>query len=210
MWNDAMPLATLLRGSSILNESFYSRRAEAVARDLLGKLIVHGETAGRIVEVEAYLGISDLAAHAAAGVTDRTRVLFGPPGRAYVYLIYGIHECLNFVAESVGEAGCVLIRALEPLCGLETMHARRHAAKRIQDLCSGPGKLTAAMGITRALNGANVTEPGEFVVRRPLHETPLEIGTSTRIGITKCVDWPLRFFVRENPFVSRSNSMTPK
>ncbi len=198
-----MPLTTLVRGSSILGESFYSRTAEAVARDLLGKVIVHNEAAGRIVEVEAYLGITDLAAHAAAGVTNRTRVLFGPPGRAYVYLSYGIHECLNFVAEPEGEAGCVLIRALEPLCGIEMMRTRRRTSRRVEDLCSGPGKLTAAMGITRALNGADVTRPGDFVVRRLSSEPSFEIGTSTRIGITKCVDWPLRFFVRNSAFVSR-------
>ncbi len=203
MWNDAMPLATLIRESSILEESFYARKAELVARDLLGKIIVNGQAAGRIVEVEAYLGLTDLAAHAAVGITPCTRVLFGPPGRAYVYLIYGIHECLNFVAESEGDPGCVLIRALEPVCGVGLMHARRPAAKRIHDLCSGPGKLTAALGITRALNGANITEAGEFVVRRPASEHPFEVGASPRIGITKCIDWPLRFFISGNHFVSR-------
>ncbi|HXF26645.1 MAG TPA: DNA-3-methyladenine glycosylase, partial [Bryobacteraceae bacterium] len=103
--------------STLLRRSFYSRPAIEVARDCLGKIVVHGETAGRIVEVEAYLGIDDLAAHASRGLTDRTRVLFGPPGHAYVYFIYGMHECLNFTAEKTGTAGSVLIRALEPVCG---------------------------------------------------------------------------------------------
>ena len=157
----------------------------------------------------AHRPTSDLAAHASAGITDRTRVLFGPPGRAYVYLIYGIHECLNFVAEPEGLAGCVLIRALEPLCGVEAMRRRRPAARRRSDLCSGPGKLTAAMGITRALNGADVTSPGDFVVRGLALEPPVEIATSTRIGITKCADWPLRFVVSGSPYVSRQGADAP-
>ena len=198
-----MPLARLTEQSSILDQGFYCRPAVEVAKDLLGKVIVHGRTAGRIVEVEAYLGVSDLAAHASAGVTARTRVLFGPPGRAYVYLIYGMYDCLNFVAEPDGEAGCVLIRALEPLCGIPLMRRRRPAARRPEDLCSGPGKLTAAMAITRADNGANVTVLGKFVVRRLAEEASLEIDTSTRIGITRCADWPLRFFVSGSSFVSR-------
>jgi DNA-3-methyladenine glycosylase len=202
-WDDVMPLADLTAASAILPESFYRRPAVEVARDLLGKIIVHDKTAGRIVEVEAYLGIHDLAAHAAAGITPRTRVIFGPPGRAYVYLIYGMHECLNLVADTEGIAGCVLIRALEPLCGIVWMHSRRPAARNRKQLCSGPGKLTAAMGITRALNGVNVTRPGSFVVCRTNVQPQFEIATSTRIGIKKCADWPLRFFIPANQYVSR-------
>lgn len=187
----------------MLPRSFYARAAVDVAHDLLGKIIVYGDCAGRIVEVEAYLGVHDLAAHAAAGLTNRTRVLFGPPGHAYVYLNYGIHECLNFVAEPEGEAGCVLIRALEPLAGIELMRARRPAAKRDEDLCSGPGKLTKAMDITRALNGADVTGSGPFVVRAPQPDLRFEMATGVRIGITKCADWPLRFWIKGSPFVSR-------
>jgi DNA-3-methyladenine glycosylase len=201
-WSDAAALGGVTAGSALLDESFYARPTIVVAHELLGKVIVHGRTAGRIVEVEAYLGTEDLAAHAAAGLTNRTRVLFGPPGRAYVYLSYGIHECLNFVAEPDGVPGCVLIRALEPLSGVALMRRRRPAAKRRRDLCSGPGKLTAAMNITRALNGANVSVPGDFVVRAPSAAEPFKMGTSTRIGITKCAGWPLRFFVRDNPYVS--------
>ncbi len=198
-----MPLAQLLAGSSTLDEGFYVRPAIDVAKDLLGKVIVHQATAGRIVEVEAYLGPSDLAAHSAAGVTPRTRVLFGPPGHAYVYLIYGIYECLNIVAEPVGAAGCVLIRALEPLSGVALMRRRRPAARVPKDLCSGPGKLTQALGITRALNGVDVTGSSGLVVRRFLDDRAIDICTSARIGITKCVDWPLRFYIRNNAHVSR-------
>ena len=167
----------------------------------LGKLLVHGETAGRIVEVEAYLGVDDQAAHASRGLTKRTQVLFGPPGHAYVYFIYGMYECLNFVVEPAGRAGCVLIRALEPLTGIEPMQLRRPAARRIEDLASGPGKLTRALGITRKLNGSDLVS-GPLEVRALATEPPLDIVVTPRIGITHCADWPLRFLIRGNRFVS--------
>jgi DNA-3-methyladenine glycosylase len=185
----------------ILPRSFYRRKTIQVARDLLGKILVHGETSARIVETEAYLGGDDLASHSARGITDRTRILFGAPGHAYVYLIYGIHECLNLVAEPEGSPGCVLIRALEPLAGTEIMKERRPTAARIQDLARGPGNLTRAMGITRAHNGADVTRDG-LTVRGPQLAERIEIVTTPRIGITHCADWPLRFFIAGNPFVS--------
>jgi DNA-3-methyladenine glycosylase len=168
----------------------------------LGKILVRGSTAGRIVEVEAYLGVNDRAAHAWRGLTDRTRVIFGPPGHAYVYFIYGMYECLNFVCEPVGHAGCVLIRALEPLSGLATMRRRRPAARRIEDLASGPGKLTLALGITRKLNGADLVT-GPLQLRHPRNESAIEVRTTPRIGITHCADWPLRFVIADNRFVSR-------
>src|SRR3954464_14326189 len=118
----------------ILPRKFYARPTVEVARDLLGKVVVHGETSGMIVETEAYLGGEDLASHSAAGITDRTRVIFGPPGYAYVYLSYGMYECLNIVAEPNGKPGCVLIRALEPHGGLDIMRARRPTAKSLRDL----------------------------------------------------------------------------
>jgi DNA-3-methyladenine glycosylase len=173
-----------------------------VARDCLGTVLVHGSAAGRIVEVEAYLGVHDRAAHAWRGLTDRTRVIFGPPGHAYVYLIYGMYECLNFVAEPEGMAGCVLIRALEPLAGLATMRRRRERVRRVEDLASGPGKLTLAMGITRKLNGADLVE-GPLQLRRLMDEPSVEIEATPRIGITHCADWPLRFVIKGNRFVSR-------
>jgi DNA-3-methyladenine glycosylase len=168
-----------------LPRSFYARPTVEVARDLLGKVLVHGKTSGRIIEVEAYLGADDLAAHSARGLTGRTRVIFGPPGHAYVYLIYGMYECLNVVAEPDGVPGCVLIRALEPLTGIDLMRQRRGR----DDLASGPGKLTVAMGITRAHNGKDLVRGPLRIVDGPTGE----IRVTPRIGITKCVDWPLRF-----------------
>ena len=184
----------------ILPRRFYNRPTVEVARNLLGKVLRHGETSGIIVETEAYLGEDDLAAHSSRGITDRTRVIFGPPGHAYVYFIYGMYECLNIVAEPAGKPGCVLIRAIEPLDGIEIMRQRRPRAAKPEALTSGPGKLTLALGITRKLNGTDVTK-GHLVVENC--ETPVDIVTTPRIGITHCADWPLRFYVRGNRFVSR-------
>jgi DNA-3-methyladenine glycosylase len=185
----------------ILQREFYQRPTVEVARDLLGKVLAHGPAAGLIVETEAYLGGDDLASHSARGLTPRTRVIFGPPGHAYVYFVYGMYECLNLVAEPVGHPGCVLIRALEPLAGMELMRRRRPAARKPEDLARGPGRLTMAMGITRAHNGRDVTR-GSLVVREPSEKRRLEILTTPRIGIRECVDWPLRFVIRGNRFVS--------
>ncbi len=189
-----------MRAGSILDRDFYRRGAAEVSRDLLGCVVQHGDCAGKIVETEAYLGGDDLAAHSARGITPRTRVIFGEPGHAYVYLIYGIYECLNFVCEPEGSAGCVLIRALEPVMGIEEMRVRRKKEK-LRDLMSGPGKLTQALGITRAHNGADVTT-GNLVVRRGDPEK-FEVIATPRIGITQCADWPLRFIIADSPFLSR-------
>jgi DNA-3-methyladenine glycosylase len=187
---------------SILRRKFYDRPAPEVARALLGKVLVHGPAAGVIVETEAYLGQDDLAAHSARGVTPRTRVIFGPPGHAYVYFIYGMYECLNLVCEPPGKAGCVLVRALQPAAAIELMQTRRPAARKLEDLASGPGKLTLAMGITRAQNGADVTR-GSLVVRQPADpEAEVAVEVTPRIGITECADWPLRFIIPGNRFVS--------
>lgn len=191
-WSDSLQLGDLEATSPVLPREFYERPAADVARDLIGKVLVHGPAAGAIVETEAYLGLDDLAAHASKGITNRTRVLFGPPGHAYVYFIHGMYECLNLVAEPDGRAGCVLIRALEPLCGVSLMRRRRPAAKVRRDLASGPGKLTAAMGITRRLYGADVTR-GPLLVRSWEAAEPPEITVTPRIGIRHCTDWPLRF-----------------
>ncbi len=191
-----------IKGLEILRESFYARPAAQVARDLLGKILVHGRVAGRIVETEAYLGLDDLAAHACRGVTPRTRVLFGPAGRAYVYLVYGMYECLNLVAEPDGTPGCVLIRALEPVAGIDEMRRRRPGAKSLEDLAAGPGKLTLAMGIARRHNGADVTK-GALTVRRWDGGQPFEIEATPRIGIRFCRDWPLRFMIAGDRYVSR-------
>jgi DNA-3-methyladenine glycosylase len=186
----------------ILPRGFYARPTIEVARALLGKILVHGETSGKIVETEAYLGGGDdLAAHSARGITNRTRVIFGPPGHAYVYFIYGMYECLNLVTEPDGQPGAVLIRALEPVAGIETMQRRRPAAHTLRDLTSGPGRLTLAMGITRAQNGVDVTR-GSLTVRTPRGDEPFEIEVTPRIGIRQCADWPLRYTVKGNPFVT--------
>ncbi|MCC6363297.1 MAG: DNA-3-methyladenine glycosylase [Bryobacterales bacterium] len=192
-----------MRSWEVLPREFYARPSVEVARDLLGKVIVHGSTAGRIVEVEAYLGLKDAAAHASRGVTARTKVIFGPPGHAYVYFIYGMYECLNLVAEPEGTPGCVLIRALEPVAGVQLM-MRRRGVSRMEEIASGPGKLTVAMGITRKQNGADVTIAGmPFTVRRMHEDQPLQVVTGPRVGIRKAVDWPLRFYLAGNPHVSR-------
>ena len=183
-----------------LPRPFYARDTVRVARELLGKIVQHGPASGRIVEVEAYLGTGDLAAHSAHGVTLRTRVIFGPPGHAYVYLIYGVHACLNLTAEPEGSAGCVLIRALEPLTGIDLMRKRR-GLREIEKLASGPGKLTEALGITLRDNGADVTREPILVVDDG-SKAP-DVAVSPRIGITKSADLPLRFFVRGSLFVSR-------
>jgi DNA-3-methyladenine glycosylase len=193
---DPMPFEEMEALSEVLPRKFYERPAVEVSRGLLGKILVHRRTAGVIIETEAYLGGGeDLAAHSARGVTPRTKVIFGPPGHAYVYFIYGMYECLNLVAEPEGQAGCVLIRALDPLCGLAAMFRRRPAARKAQDLAGGPGKLTLAMAITRAQNGRDVTT-GSLVVRSWKQELHIEIEATPRIGITKCAEWPLRFIIK--------------
>jgi len=185
---------------------FYQRDTPTVAKDLLGKVLLHNfdghPLAGRIVETEAYLGQGDAAAHSARGPTKRNRVVFGPPGHAYVYFIYGMYECLNIVAEPDGQAGCVLIRAVEPLAGIDAMRALRPKAKRDRDLASGPGKLTLALGIKRGLNGADVTR-GPLTVREFRRPQPFDFATSPRIGISASAELPLRFYITDNEYVSR-------
>jgi DNA-3-methyladenine glycosylase len=178
-----------------------------VARELLGALVVSqldgGRTAGRIVETEAYLGRDDPASH---GYRDRRNerntALFGPPGTWYVYLSYGVHWCSNLVCGPEGTAGAVLLRALEPVEGLELMRERRGGVDD-RHLCSGPGKLCQALGISRALDG-NLMPRSPVLVYPPGGEPPSAILTTPRIGITKAADWPLRFCVEGSPFVSGS------
>lgn len=205
--------------SPVLPRSFYERDPIAVARQLLGAILVRrlagrGKSsllAGRIVETEAYVGeykgIRDRAAHADRGLTPRTSVLFGPGGHAYVYLIYGLHHCLNVSAEPAGRPGCVLLRALEPLAGMDAMRERRQAAPGLPAplLCSGPGNLTRAFGISLAENGIDLTRPASpLSIRSPVppNSSP-SVGTSGRIGIRHGSDWPLRFYLIGNKSVSR-------
>jgi DNA-3-methyladenine glycosylase len=181
-----------------LDESFFERSVHQVARELIGCRLFYEGCGGIIVETESYER-DDPACHAFAGLTPRTETLFGPPGRAYVYLSYGIHSLLNFVAEPEGEAAAVLIRALEPTAGLEEMRARRG---RDTDLCSGPGRLTQALGIGLADNDADLSrEP--FLILAPEDGARPRVLTGPRIGITKAVERPWRFCAAGNPHVSR-------
>ncbi len=169
---------------------FYARPVVDVARDMVGCLLRHEETLGRIVETEAY-HFTEPACHAHAGLTPRTRVLFGAPGLAYVYRSYGIHALLNAVCEEDGVGAAVLIRALEPLDGLESMAARRGRSAR-RELCNGPGKLTQAMGIGLGLNGSALDGPIEVLPMADGDPVP-DVVVGERIGITKAVDLPWRF-----------------
>ncbi len=193
-----------------LRRAFFARPSPAVARALLGKQLVSTidgvETSGRIVETEAYLGPADDASHAAAriGRTARNATMFGPPGTAYVYLIYGVHWCLNVVTDRVGFPGAVLLRAIAPVSGIDTMIARRGAARSrdVASLGRGPGNLARALGVTRALDGHTLSRPPLLIADAPdLPDAAVAVGP--RIGVTRARDWPLRFHVRSEPSVSR-------
>jgi DNA-3-methyladenine glycosylase len=194
-----------------VNRAFFDRSVHEVARELIGCELAVGETAGVIVETEAYEA-ADPACHAYVGRTARNEVLFGPPGHAYVYLSYGIHSLLNAVAEPEGSAAAVLIRALQPTEGIDLMRRRRgrvgarsrgSATRALLELCSGPGKLTEALGVGLELNGADLGE-APFQISRPEGEwRAAEIVTSTRIGITKAADLPWRYSVKGSKYVSR-------
>jgi len=203
---ESLTFRRLLSTTQLVDRGFYRRPTLDVAPDLLGKVIVHkvdGHVlAARIVETEAYLGNGDRAAHSARGLTKSTQVIFGPPGHAYVYLCYGMYECMNLVAEPDGQAGCVLIRAVEPLLGMEEIQRRRPKAKRPRDLASGPGKLTRALGVTRERNGVDVTR-GELTVRAMHRSELFEVVTTTRVGISVSQDLPYRFYIKDNEYVSK-------
>lgn len=194
-----------------LAEPWYARPAEQIARDLLGTILVSTidgiETAGRIVETEAYTGPHDAASHAAEriGRTRRNDAMYGAPGIAYVYRIYGIHWCLNVVTDRVDYPAAVLVRAIEPVRGMDHMRVRRTAGqKRLPDtaLTSGPGKLAAALGITGQLN-AHMLDRAPLYITAGQRIPDAAVGRGPRIGITRAADWPLRFWVRDNRWVSR-------
>lgn len=188
-----------------LPASFYDRPTEEVARELLGAVLEHrtaeGVVRGRIVETEAYLGPDDPACHAAAGLTERTRTLHGPPGRAYVYFVYGMHWCFNAVTREEGHGSAVLIRALEPISGLEQMRRRREVRRDV-DLTSGPARLCDALGIDRAQNGVRL-DRGPLRILDGVKVPDEDVVVTPRIGIRKAADWPLRFLVKGNRFVSK-------
>jgi DNA-3-methyladenine glycosylase len=196
---------TAARFGRALPMSFYDRPTELVARDLLGAVIEcvtpAGAAAGRIVETEAYLGPDDPACHAVAGRTERTWHLHGPPGVAYVYFIYGVHWCFNAVTREEGHGSAVLVRALEPVAGIDLMRERRGGVRRDADLTNGPGKLCQALGIDGSFDGTRLTRrPLRILASDAVDDADVEI--SPRIGITRAADWPLRWFIRGNGYVS--------
>lgn len=206
----------MTNNAKLLRRAFFDRDPRTVARELLGKLIVRTEKekkiGGRIVEVEAYLGEDDLAAHAAAGETQRNAVLWGPPGHAYVYFIYGVHYCLNISCMPAGKAGCVLIRALEPVSGLREMAKARNlrdleliARSDFRKLTSGPGRLCEALGVTRERdNGKDMVSSKSDLQVMDDGFGAAEIGVTPRIGITKSVEMPLRYLLQGSSFISRA------
>ena len=202
---DAAPTARRSRLGAPLAARFYDRPTELVARDLLGAVIEcttpHGITRGRIVETEAYLGPDDPACHAAAGLTARTQHLFGPPGLAYVYLIYGMYWCFNAVTRERGHGAAVLVRGVHPIDGIDLMRQRRPKVTKERDLTNGPGKLCLAMGIVGSMSGTSLRE-GPVVLRRGTEVPDADVEVTPRVGITQAAEWPLRYLVRGDPFVS--------
>lgn len=185
---------------------FYERETEIVARNMLGAVIecdtAEGPASGVIVETEAYLGEHDLACHAAAGRTARTEALYGPPGTSYVYFIYGMYWCFNAVTRAEGLPSAVLVRALEPLDGISLMHKRRPRIKSDVDLTNGPGKLCTALGLAGSMSGKSLQRQ-PLVIRQGEPVSNERVEVTTRIGITRSADWPLRWIVKGNRFVSK-------
>jgi DNA-3-methyladenine glycosylase len=207
--------ASALKRKRPLSRRFFNRDPREVARDLLGKILIRRQgvriLAGRVVECEAYMGVADPAAHSAAGETARNAVLFGPPGHAYVYLIYGFHYCLNVSCMPRGDAGSVLFRSLEPIAGIQEMSRYRHMElppeprmTQLRSLTSGPGRLAQALAISRTRdNGKDMTNPElSDLWMADDGWTPKRIAVTPRVGITKAKDEPLRYVVSGNPFVS--------
>jgi len=190
----------------VLSRGFFERETEIVAREMLGTVLEceseDGLASGIIVETEAYLGEHDLACHAAAGRTARTEALYGPPGTSYVYFVYGMYWCFNAVTREEGLPSAVLVRALEPLDGIALMHERRPRIRNAVDLTNGPGKLCTALGIDGSLSRKSLQrKPLRIREGEPVPDDKVEV--TTRIGITQCADWPLRWLVRGSPYVSK-------
>jgi DNA-3-methyladenine glycosylase len=192
--------------SRALPKEFYNRDTEIVAREMLGAILEckteRGTASGIIVETEAYIGEEDPACHAAAGRTRRTETLYRAPGISYVYFIYGMYWCFNAVTRAEGLPGAVLVRALQPLKGISLMKERRGPKITEVNLTNGPGKLCSALGIDGAMNGLSL-QRGPVIIRAGDHIDDSDIVTAKRIGITKAADWPLRYYIKGNPFVSR-------
>jgi DNA-3-methyladenine glycosylase len=186
--------------SKLIRRKFFDRSVHEVAPELIGATLMVGGVGGVIVEVEAYHH-TDPAAHSYGGETQRNAVMFGPPGYAYVYRSYGIHWCVNFVCEEKGSASAVLIRAIEPTAGLDLMRERR-GIEDMRQLCSGPGKLCEALGISIAHNGLALDKP-PFELRARDHAAPIGVTVGPRIGITKAVDHPWRYGLKDSRFLSK-------
>lgn len=206
--NHAIPyypaMVTRHRKPRALPRSFYSRDPLTVAPELLNKLLVcHDGRAGRIVEVEAYRGTDDPAAHTYRGKTARNEVMFGTPGHMYVYFTYGMHWCCNAVCGPKGAGNAVLIRALQPVAGLDLMYAARTLAKNDRQLCNGPACLTQAMSITKLQNGVDLVDGGAYSIIDDGMQPPAKATQTTRIGLTKAVDYPWRWYVDESKYISR-------
>jgi len=194
------------KSTTSLTRAFYGRNTVKVAKELLGKILVRelhtSMLEGIIVETEAYRGYDDPASHAYRGLTKRNEVMFCEPGHAYVYFTYGMHYCLNVTTEPAGQAGAVLIRAVQPLKGIAEMKRRRRV-EQIKDLSNGPAKLTQAFAVTKALNGHDLTTGKTLFIVRNLHHQEPDIRSGNRIGIRAGVEKRWRFFTRGNPFVSK-------
>ncbi|MGA9837649.1 MAG: DNA-3-methyladenine glycosylase [Gemmatimonadaceae bacterium] len=201
------------RHGAVLPARFFARDTELVARDLLGAILecrtADGVASGRIVETEAYLGEHDAACHAAAGLTARTAPLYGPPGSAYVYFIYGMHWCVNAVTRARGLPSAVLIRAVSPVAGLALMRDRRGHPRRDVDLTNGPAKLCDALGIDGRHNACSL-QRSPLVIRASAPVADGEVVVTPRIGIRRAADWLLRFAVAGDPFVSRTPPNFPR
>lgn len=200
-------LANSLEGP--IERSFYARDTLVVARELLGKRLVRclagQRVSGLIVETEAYIGQGDTACHAARGRTPRNAMMFGPPGFAYVYFVYGMHHCLNVVTREEGFAAAVLVRALEPQEGIDGMQRRRPGRKDIE-LTNGPAKLCYALAVAREQNGADLVDGAELWIEWATHLPPAQILTGPRIGVRgddRAVSRPWRFWIRDHPYVSK-------
>jgi DNA-3-methyladenine glycosylase len=194
-------VSTRLVAPSRLEVGFFDRSVRDVAHDLIGCALLFDGVGGVIVEAESYER-DDPACHAYVGLTERTAPLFGPPGRAYVYLSYGVHSCLNFVCEPEGEAAAVLVRALEPRWEVEEM-SRRRGRDQVRELCSGPGKLTEALGIGLSINRAPLTEPPFELRDRDDGWRDVAVATGPRIGITRAAEVPWRFCAAGSEYLSR-------
>ena len=194
-----------------VRRSLLARDGREVAPLLLNKLLAHGDTVGRIVEVEAYAGFEDPASHAYRGETPRTEVMFGPPGHLYVYFTYGMHWCANVVCGEHGTATAVLIRAVAPVEGVETMRSRRLAARRDRDLTNGPAKVCQALDLDGVHNGADLVT-GDLGVRLLDDGTPPPAapGVSTRIGISVGTEHEWRWYVADDPYVSSARGVRPR